>query len=229
MSAAAFRLCGITAFPGLLLQVSSVFSPGNFQGFALVNQQRTNRISTGFTVEVSTEGTQLSYSNFDYLGQEPLYWQLPGAFQGNKVSSTTTTTTWPLETTILLLLWVLLLLLLLPLFSFSFPSRCCSSVQWLRPFCSSLASILDHFHFLFLFFFRVLPFPPNSKRVARRLPSVISLFSVFFPLLETASLRSQRANGAGTVTGRSIDKPGSNPNARRARRDDERTASLEFV
>ncbi|XP_042264752.1 basement membrane-specific heparan sulfate proteoglycan core protein isoform X11 [Thunnus maccoyii] len=64
--------------------VSSVFSPGNFQGFALVNRQRTNRISTGFTVEVSTQGTQLSYSNFDYLGQEPHYWQLPGAFQGDK-------------------------------------------------------------------------------------------------------------------------------------------------
>ncbi|XP_023271432.1 basement membrane-specific heparan sulfate proteoglycan core protein [Seriola lalandi dorsalis] len=64
--------------------VSSVFSPGNFQGFALVNRQRTNRISTGFTVEVSTEGTQLSYSNFDYLGQEPHYWQLPGVYQGDK-------------------------------------------------------------------------------------------------------------------------------------------------
>nr|XP_029478281.1 basement membrane-specific heparan sulfate proteoglycan core protein-like isoform X6 [Oncorhynchus nerka] len=65
-------------------QVSSVFAPGNFQGFALVNRQRTNRISTGFTVEVSTDGTQLSYSNFDYLGQEPHYWQLPEAFQGDK-------------------------------------------------------------------------------------------------------------------------------------------------
>ncbi|XP_064861543.1 basement membrane-specific heparan sulfate proteoglycan core protein-like isoform X3 [Oncorhynchus nerka] len=68
-------------------QVSSVFAPGNFQGFALVNRQRTNRISTGFTVEVSTDGTQLSYSNFDYLGQEPHYWQLPEAFQGDKVNS----------------------------------------------------------------------------------------------------------------------------------------------
>ncbi|XP_036844476.1 basement membrane-specific heparan sulfate proteoglycan core protein isoform X1 [Oncorhynchus mykiss] len=65
-------------------QVSSVFVPGNFQGFALVNRQRTNRISTGFTVEVSTDGTQLSYSNFDYLGQEPHYWQLPGVYQGDK-------------------------------------------------------------------------------------------------------------------------------------------------
>ncbi|XP_069382458.1 basement membrane-specific heparan sulfate proteoglycan core protein isoform X23 [Paralichthys olivaceus] len=67
--------------------VSSVFAPGNFQGFALVNRQRTSRISTGFTVEVSTEGTQLSYSNFDYLGQEPHYWQLPGVYQGDKVGS----------------------------------------------------------------------------------------------------------------------------------------------
>uniref|UniRef100_A0A8C7RGW8 Heparan sulfate proteoglycan 2 n=1 Tax=Oncorhynchus mykiss TaxID=8022 RepID=A0A8C7RGW8_ONCMY len=68
-------------------QVSSVFAPGNFQGFALVNRQRTVRISTGFTVEVSTDGTQLSYSNFDYLGQGPLYWRLLGAFQGDKVNS----------------------------------------------------------------------------------------------------------------------------------------------
>uniref|UniRef100_A0A3P8QRF2 Heparan sulfate proteoglycan 2 n=1 Tax=Astatotilapia calliptera TaxID=8154 RepID=A0A3P8QRF2_ASTCA len=67
--------------------VSSVFSPGNFQGFALVNRQRTSRISTGFTVEISNEGTQLSYSNFDYLGQEPHYWQLPGVYQGDKVGS----------------------------------------------------------------------------------------------------------------------------------------------
>ncbi|KAF3861172.1 hypothetical protein F7725_001427 [Dissostichus mawsoni] len=49
--------------------VSTVFTPGNFQGFALVNRQRTNRISSGFTVEVSTEGTQLSYTSFDYLGK----------------------------------------------------------------------------------------------------------------------------------------------------------------
>uniref|UniRef100_A0A3Q3IGR0 Heparan sulfate proteoglycan 2 n=1 Tax=Monopterus albus TaxID=43700 RepID=A0A3Q3IGR0_MONAL len=67
--------------------VYSAFYPGNFQGFALVNRQRTNRISTGFTVEVSTEGTQLSYSNFDYVGQEPHYWQFPGAYQGDKVGA----------------------------------------------------------------------------------------------------------------------------------------------
>ncbi|XP_049611156.2 basement membrane-specific heparan sulfate proteoglycan core protein isoform X2 [Syngnathus scovelli] len=70
--------------------VSTTFSPGNFQGFALVNRQRTDRITTGFTVEISTEGTQLSYSNFDYLGQEPHYWQLPGIFQGDKKDSSFT-------------------------------------------------------------------------------------------------------------------------------------------
>uniref|UniRef100_A0A3B3CG13 Heparan sulfate proteoglycan 2 n=1 Tax=Oryzias melastigma TaxID=30732 RepID=A0A3B3CG13_ORYME len=67
--------------------VTSAFFPGNFEGFALVNRQRTNRISTGFTVEVSTEGTQLSYSNFDYLGEEPHFWQLPEAYRGDKVVS----------------------------------------------------------------------------------------------------------------------------------------------
>ncbi|KAM6977222.1 basement membrane-specific heparan sulfate proteoglycan core protein [Aplochiton taeniatus] len=64
--------------------VSTVFAPGNFQGFALVNRQRTNRISTGFSVEVSTEGTQLSHTTFEYLGQEPHFWQLPATYQGDK-------------------------------------------------------------------------------------------------------------------------------------------------
>lgn len=72
-------------------QVSSVFAPGNFQDFALVNRQRTNRIYSGFSVEVSTDGTQLSYSNFDYLNQEPHYWQLPGVYQGDKVGGVTLT------------------------------------------------------------------------------------------------------------------------------------------
>lgn len=50
-----------------------------------MNRQRTNRIDSGFSVEVSTEGTQLSYTNFNYLGQEPHYWQLPNNYQGDKV------------------------------------------------------------------------------------------------------------------------------------------------
>ncbi|KAL0158142.1 hypothetical protein M9458_046218, partial [Cirrhinus mrigala] len=64
--------------------VSTTFAPGNYQGFALVNRQRTNRIDSGFSIELSTDGTQLSYTNFNYLGQEPYYWQLPNAYQGDK-------------------------------------------------------------------------------------------------------------------------------------------------
>ncbi|XP_070400895.1 basement membrane-specific heparan sulfate proteoglycan core protein isoform X2 [Nothobranchius furzeri] len=68
-------------------QVSTAFSPRNFQDFGLVNRQRTSRVSTGFTVEISTVGTQLSYSNFDNLGQGPHYWQLPEVYQGDKKDS----------------------------------------------------------------------------------------------------------------------------------------------
>uniref|UniRef100_A0A8C0YJE6 Heparan sulfate proteoglycan 2 n=1 Tax=Cyprinus carpio carpio TaxID=630221 RepID=A0A8C0YJE6_CYPCA len=64
--------------------VSTVFTPGNYQGFALVNRQRTNRIDSGFSIELSTDRTQLSYTNFNDLGQEPHYWQLPNAYQGDK-------------------------------------------------------------------------------------------------------------------------------------------------
>lgn len=68
-----------------LLQISTSFSPGNFQNFALVNRQRSTRIVTGFSVEIATDGTQLSYSRFGQLGQEALYWQLPENLQGDKV------------------------------------------------------------------------------------------------------------------------------------------------
>ncbi|XP_041129698.1 basement membrane-specific heparan sulfate proteoglycan core protein-like isoform X5 [Polyodon spathula] len=64
--------------------VSTTFSPGNFQNFALVNRQRSTRIVTGFSVEVATDGTQLSHSRFGQLGQEALYWQLPENLQGDK-------------------------------------------------------------------------------------------------------------------------------------------------
>lgn len=76
---------GICSFSAFFLQVSTAFAPGNYQGFALVNRQRTNRIDSGFSVELSTDGTQLSYTNFNYLGQEPHYWQLPRAYQEDKV------------------------------------------------------------------------------------------------------------------------------------------------
>ncbi|XP_039611708.1 basement membrane-specific heparan sulfate proteoglycan core protein isoform X4 [Polypterus senegalus] len=66
-------------------QIATSFAPGNFQNFALLNRQRSNRISTGFTVEVGASGdTQLSYSQFNQLGQELHYWQLPEDYQGDK-------------------------------------------------------------------------------------------------------------------------------------------------
>ncbi|XP_053096923.1 basement membrane-specific heparan sulfate proteoglycan core protein isoform X14 [Pangasianodon hypophthalmus] len=67
--------------------ITTVFAPGNAQGFALVNRQRTNRISNGFSVEVSTDGTQLSFTNFDHHSQEPHFWQLPSSYQGDKVQA----------------------------------------------------------------------------------------------------------------------------------------------
>ncbi|KAK2825049.1 hypothetical protein Q7C36_018976 [Tachysurus vachellii] len=67
--------------------ITTVFAPGNAQGFALVNRQRTNRISNGFSVELSTDGTQLSFTNFEHHSQEPHFWQLPSSYQGDKTSS----------------------------------------------------------------------------------------------------------------------------------------------
>ncbi|XP_044138378.1 basement membrane-specific heparan sulfate proteoglycan core protein isoform X4 [Bufo gargarizans] len=64
--------------------ITSPFLPGNFQNFALVNRQRSVRITTGFIVEMSTHGPQLSYRQFDQLGQESFYWQLPESYQGDK-------------------------------------------------------------------------------------------------------------------------------------------------
>ncbi|XP_060751007.1 basement membrane-specific heparan sulfate proteoglycan core protein isoform X1 [Tachysurus vachellii] len=67
--------------------ITTVFAPGNAQGFALVNRQRTNRISNGFSVELSTDGTQLSFTNFEHHSQEPHFWQLPSSYQGDKVQA----------------------------------------------------------------------------------------------------------------------------------------------
>ncbi|XP_069467045.1 basement membrane-specific heparan sulfate proteoglycan core protein isoform X3 [Ambystoma mexicanum] len=64
--------------------VTSPFLPGNFQEFALVNRQHSTRITTGFTVEMSSIGPQLSFDQFGQLGQESYYWQLPDGFQGDK-------------------------------------------------------------------------------------------------------------------------------------------------
>ncbi|XP_073512146.1 basement membrane-specific heparan sulfate proteoglycan core protein isoform X5 [Phyllobates terribilis] len=64
--------------------VTSPFLPGNFQNFALVNRQHSVRIASGFVVEMSVQGPQLSYRQFDQLGQESFYWQLPENYQGDK-------------------------------------------------------------------------------------------------------------------------------------------------
>ncbi|KAG5835509.1 hypothetical protein ANANG_G00244770 [Anguilla anguilla] len=65
--------------------VSSSFAPGDFQGFALVNRQRTDRVAAGFTVEVAVDGgTQLSFSHFASLRPESHYWQLPEAYRGTR-------------------------------------------------------------------------------------------------------------------------------------------------
>ncbi|KAH1175877.1 hypothetical protein KIL84_022402, partial [Mauremys mutica] len=66
--------------------VTSPFLPGNFQNFALVNRQHSTRIVTGFAVELSAEGPQLSFGRFGQLGQESYYWQLPEPYQGDKYS-----------------------------------------------------------------------------------------------------------------------------------------------
>uniref|UniRef100_A0A8C0JBQ8 Heparan sulfate proteoglycan 2 n=1 Tax=Chelonoidis abingdonii TaxID=106734 RepID=A0A8C0JBQ8_CHEAB len=67
--------------------VTSPFLPSDFQNFALVNRQHSARIVTGFAVELSTEGPQLSFGRFAQLGQESYYWQLPEPYQGDKVGS----------------------------------------------------------------------------------------------------------------------------------------------
>ncbi|XP_045441015.1 basement membrane-specific heparan sulfate proteoglycan core protein isoform X13 [Pipistrellus kuhlii] len=67
--------------------ISTHFAPGDSQGFALVNPQRNSRLTGGFTVEPVPEGAQLSFGNFVQLGHESFYWQLPEAYQGDKVAA----------------------------------------------------------------------------------------------------------------------------------------------
>lgn len=50
-----------------------------------MNPQRNSRLTGGFAVEPVPEGAQLSFGNFAQLGHESFYWQLPEAYQGDKV------------------------------------------------------------------------------------------------------------------------------------------------
>ncbi|XP_040389437.1 basement membrane-specific heparan sulfate proteoglycan core protein isoform X14 [Cygnus olor] len=67
--------------------VRTSFGPGSWQGFALVNRQRSTRVATGFSVEMGTTGPQLTYGRFGELSPESYYWQLPQPYQGDKVGS----------------------------------------------------------------------------------------------------------------------------------------------
>ncbi|OXB60717.1 hypothetical protein ASZ78_006080, partial [Callipepla squamata] len=67
--------------------VQTPFSAGSWQGFALVNRQRSSRVATGFSVEMGTEGPQLTYGRFAELSPESYYWQLPQPYLGDKVTA----------------------------------------------------------------------------------------------------------------------------------------------
>ncbi|CAM9797951.1 unnamed protein product, partial [Bubo scandiacus] len=67
--------------------VRTPFAPGNPQGFALVNRQRSTRVGTGFRVEPGTPQPRLTYDRFGELPPDSYYWQLPPPYQGDKVGS----------------------------------------------------------------------------------------------------------------------------------------------
>ncbi|XP_031463804.1 basement membrane-specific heparan sulfate proteoglycan core protein isoform X4 [Phasianus colchicus] len=67
--------------------VRTPFAAGSWQGFALVNRQRSTRVATGFSVEMGAQGPQLSYGRFGELSPESYYWQLPQPYLGDKVGS----------------------------------------------------------------------------------------------------------------------------------------------
>ncbi|XP_072101165.1 basement membrane-specific heparan sulfate proteoglycan core protein isoform X3 [Mobula birostris] len=69
------------------LVTSPFIPPNNFQNFSLVSRQRTTHINSGFTVTVREGQPQLSFGRFGQYTQESYYWQLPEAFQGDKVTS----------------------------------------------------------------------------------------------------------------------------------------------
>ncbi|XP_051895600.1 basement membrane-specific heparan sulfate proteoglycan core protein isoform X2 [Pristis pectinata] len=69
------------------LVASPFVPPNNFQNFSLVSRQRTTHITSGFTVTVREGQPQLSFGRFGQYTQESYYWQLPEAFQGDKVTS----------------------------------------------------------------------------------------------------------------------------------------------
>ncbi|KAF4789396.1 hypothetical protein TURU_151812 [Turdus rufiventris] len=68
-------------------QIRTSFALGDAQGFALVNRQRSTRVSSGFGVQLGHPQPRLTYESFGELPPDSYYWQLPPPYQGDKVGS----------------------------------------------------------------------------------------------------------------------------------------------
>ncbi|XP_074414523.1 basement membrane-specific heparan sulfate proteoglycan core protein isoform X2 [Zonotrichia albicollis] len=77
--------CTSTAYARGTIRTS--FAPGDAQGFALVNRQRSTRVDSGFGVQPGHPQPHLSYERFGELPPDSYYWQLPPPYQGDKVGS----------------------------------------------------------------------------------------------------------------------------------------------
>ncbi|XP_032935509.1 basement membrane-specific heparan sulfate proteoglycan core protein isoform X4 [Catharus ustulatus] len=77
--------CTSTAFARGTIRTS--FALGDAQGFALVNRQRSTRVSSGFGVQLGHPQPHLTYESFGELPPDSYYWQLPPPYQGDKVGS----------------------------------------------------------------------------------------------------------------------------------------------
>ncbi|RLV89744.1 hypothetical protein DV515_00014742 [Chloebia gouldiae] len=77
--------CTSTAYARGTIRTS--FAPGDAQGFALVNRQRSTRVGSGFGVQMGHPQPHLTYERFGELPPDSYYWQLPPPYQGDKVGS----------------------------------------------------------------------------------------------------------------------------------------------
>ncbi|CAN8198554.1 unnamed protein product [Coccothraustes coccothraustes] len=77
--------CTSTAYTRGTIRTS--FVPGDAQGFALVNRQRSTRVDSGFGVQLGHPQPHLTYERFGELPPDSYYWQLPPPYQGDKVGS----------------------------------------------------------------------------------------------------------------------------------------------
>lgn len=74
-----------SSYPSIL-QIRTSFALGDAQGFALVNRQRSTRVSSGFGVQLGHPQPHLTYESFGELPPDSYYWQLPPPYQGDKVT-----------------------------------------------------------------------------------------------------------------------------------------------